>query len=140
MPYIHAAISTEFSTQQKRSLIHAITTATIRVLQVPAADVHVFIWELLPQNLGIAGDEPSRGKINNLTVVFRRGREPQVRRALIEQLTDVVQSELRVIRDDIHVILSEVPPEDIGEGGILMGPPAQPSWYTSDTSKNLARG
>ncbi len=138
MPYIHAAISSGLSAQQKRSLIHAITTATIGVLEVPAPDVHVFVWEIQPQNLGVAGHEPVPGKINNLTVVFRHGREPAVRHALIKRLTDVVQGELAVARDDIHVILSEVPPQDIGEGGILMGPPAQPGWFNPTSNLTQA--
>jgi phenylpyruvate tautomerase PptA (4-oxalocrotonate tautomerase family) len=132
VPYIHAGVTTVLSTERKRSLIQAITATVIRVLEVPPPDVHVFVWELLPENLGCAGEEPGAGKINNFSVVFRRGREPQVRRALIEQLTDAVQSELGVLRGDIHIIVVEVPPEDIGEGGVLMKPPAQPSWYTND--------
>lgn len=130
MPYIHAAISTGLSKKQKRSLIRAITQATVSVLEVPPPDVHVFLWELLLQNLGFAGEEPGSGKINNVTVVFRRGRDAEVRRVLIERLTHVIQAELHVAKDDVHVILAEVPHEDMGEGGMSMGPPAQPSWYT----------
>jgi 4-oxalocrotonate tautomerase family enzyme len=129
MPYIHAAIITGLSVERKRALIRAMTAATVRSLEVPAADVHIFLWELSAQNMGFAGEQSGFGKINNVTVVFRRGRAPEVRQRLIEQLTDAVEAELRVSRSDVHVILSEVPPEDIGEGGILMGPPTQPRWY-----------
>jgi 4-oxalocrotonate tautomerase family enzyme len=135
MPYIHAAIANGSSAETKRSLIRAITTSTVCVLEVPPADVHVFLWEFQTQNLGYAGEEPGRGKINNVTVIFRRGRHRNVRLALLKGLTDAVQSVLGVTRGDIHVILSEVPPENIGEGGVPMGPPTQPDWHTNPQRK-----
>jgi 4-oxalocrotonate tautomerase family enzyme len=131
MPYIHAAIAYGCSREKKRSLIRAITTSTVCVLEVPPADVHVFLWEFATQNLGYGGEEPSRGKINNVTVIVRRGRHRGVRLALLKGLTDAVQSVLGVTHEDIHVILSEVPPENIGEGGVPMGPPTQPDWHTT---------
>jgi 4-oxalocrotonate tautomerase family enzyme len=128
MPYIHAAIAYGCSTEKKRSLIRAITKSTVYVLEVPPTDVHVFLWEVAIENLGYGGDQPGRGKLNNVTVVFRQGRHREVRLALLKCLTEAMQAELDVAPEDIHVILSEVPHENIGEGGIPMGPPTQPNW------------
>jgi phenylpyruvate tautomerase PptA (4-oxalocrotonate tautomerase family) len=44
MPYIHVASAHHYVAGQKRLLIRAITDATVDVLEVPAADVHVFLW------------------------------------------------------------------------------------------------
>ena len=120
MPYIHVASAHHHQANEKRMVIRAITDATVKALEVPPPDVHVFLWELATENMGYAGDEPSCSKINNITVVFRRGRHAAVKRMLIERLTDAVQSALKVEREDIHIILSEVAPEDIGEGGALI--------------------
>jgi 4-oxalocrotonate tautomerase family enzyme len=131
MPYIHVASAHHYAEGQKRPLIRAITDATVDVLEVPAADVHVFLWEIPTENLGYAGDEPSPGRINNVTVVFRKGRHQQVRIVLMQRLTDVIQAQLQAAREAIHIILSQVTPEDISEGGIPMGPPPTPTWQTA---------
>jgi phenylpyruvate tautomerase PptA (4-oxalocrotonate tautomerase family) len=49
---------------------------------------------------------------------------------LIKSLTDTIQECLDVAYADIHILLSEVPAENIGEGAVLMKPPAQPAWFT----------
>lgn len=131
MPYIHVAIASGYSKEKKRSLIRAITTSTVCVLEAPPTDVHVFLWELATGNLGYAGEEPSRGRINNVTVIFRKGRHRNVRFALLKGLTDAVQAALGVAHDDIHVVLSEVPAENIGEGGVPMGPPTEPGGHAT---------
>ena len=128
MPYVHMALTTGYSVKQRRSLIRAMTECTVAVMEVPPADVHVFLWEIATENLGHGGDEPSKTKINNVTMMFRQGRHREVLAALIVKLTDVIEQQLGVAREDIHIILVEVPAENIGEGGIPMSPPQQPGW------------
>jgi 4-oxalocrotonate tautomerase family enzyme len=131
MPYIHMALTAGYSAKQKRSLIRAMTDCTITAMEVPPAEVHVFLWEFSTENLGHGGDEPSKTKINNVAMTFRQGRHPEVLAALIVKLTDVIERQLQVVREDIHIVLVEVPAGNIGEGGVPMGPPPQPSWVTA---------
>lgn len=66
--------------------------------------------------------------MNNVTMTFREGRHREVPTALIQRLTDVIEKQLKVVREDVHITLIEVPAANIGEGGIPMNPPEQPSW------------
>jgi 4-oxalocrotonate tautomerase family enzyme len=129
MPYLHVVIAAGRPTAQKRSLIRALTDAAERVLEVPRHDVYVFVGELCTESLGDGGEEPDAAKINNLTVFLREGRHPAVRAALLEALTDATQTELGVPRPYIQILLSEIPPANIGEGGVPMGAPKQPTWF-----------
>jgi len=129
MPYLHAVIAAGRPAAQKRSLIRALTDATQRVLGVPRSDVCVFICELSTENLGAGGEEPDAAKINNFTMFLREGRHLTVRTALLEALTDAAEMELGVPRPNIQILLSEVAPANIGEGGVPMGPAKQPTWF-----------
>jgi 4-oxalocrotonate tautomerase family enzyme len=131
MPYLHGVIAAGRPAAQKRSLIRALTDATERVLEVPRNDVYVFICELSTESLGDGGEEPDAAKINNFTMFLREGRHLTVRAALLEALTDAAQRELGVPRPNIQVLLSEIAPANIGEGGIPMGSPKQPAWFLS---------
>ena len=128
MPYLHMALTKGYSTEQKRSLIREMTDCTIAAMEVPPSEVHVFLWEFDTENLGYGGDEPHKTKMNNVTMTFREGRHREVLTALIERLTDVIEKQLKVVREDVHITLVEVPAANIGEGGIPMSPPEQPSW------------
>jgi 4-oxalocrotonate tautomerase family enzyme len=62
-------------------------------------------------------------------VTLASGRSKQQKRALITALTDNMERVLEVARSDIHVLLWELPTENIGEGG------EEPS---SETTNNVA--
>jgi 4-oxalocrotonate tautomerase family enzyme len=129
MPYLHGVIAAGRSAAQKRSLILALTDATERVLEVPRNEIYVFICELSTESLGYGGAEPDATTINNFTMLLREGRHLKVRAVLLEALTDAVQMALNVSRPHIQVLLSEISPANIGEGGIPMGAPQQPAWF-----------
>jgi 4-oxalocrotonate tautomerase family enzyme len=52
----------------------------------------------------------------HVTLAFGRSRE--LKRELIVALTDMMERVLEVKRSDIHVLLWELAPENIGEGGV----------------------
>ncbi|MEO5325774.1 tautomerase family protein [Mesorhizobium sp. CC13] len=132
MPYLHMALTRGNSAARKRSLIREMTDCTVEVMEVPPSEVHVFLWEFDTENLGYGGDEPHKARMNNVTMTFREGRRREVLTALIERLTDVIERRLEVAREDVHITLIEVPAANIGEGGIPMSPPEQPSWLDRD--------
>jgi 4-oxalocrotonate tautomerase family enzyme len=131
MPYLHGVIAAGRSPTQKRSLIQALTDAAERVLEVPRDDVYVFLHEILGENLGLAGIEPDATKINNFSLFLREGRDCKVCAVLLESLTDAAQATLGVPRENIQVLLSELAPTNIGEGGIPMSAPKQPNWFVA---------
>jgi 4-oxalocrotonate tautomerase len=129
MPYLHVALATGRSDEQKRSLIRGLTDATLRLLEVRPMDVHVYLWESDTKNIGIAGDEPNPATVNDITVILREGRHLEVKTAYMKALTQTMQECLEVVKEDVHVVLSEVLSSNVGEGGVPMGPPSQPSWF-----------
>jgi 4-oxalocrotonate tautomerase family enzyme len=129
MPYLHGIIAAGRTAAQKRSLIRSMTDATERVLDVPRNDVFIFIHELATECLGYGGAEPDAATINNFTMFLREGRHLKVRAALLEALTGAAQVALSVSRPNIQILLSEIAPANIGEGGIPMGAPKQPAWF-----------
>jgi 4-oxalocrotonate tautomerase family enzyme len=129
MPYLHGVIAGGRPAAQKRSLIRALTDATERVLEVPRIEIYVFICELSTESLGYGGEEPDATTINNFTMFLREGRHLKVRTALLETLTDAAEIGLCVPRPHIQILLSEIAPANIGEGGIPMGAPKLPAWF-----------
>jgi 4-oxalocrotonate tautomerase family enzyme len=129
MPYVHVALTIGRSSDQKRSLIRAITDSIVRVLEVGPRDVHVFLWEFTTENAGVAGEEPGPTTINDVTIILRQGRHLEVKALLIKDLTDTIGKQLDIPYEDVHIILSEVPASNIGEGGVPMKSPAQPAWH-----------
>lgn len=55
-------------------------------------------------------------------VTLASGRPRGVKRQLIGELTDMMERVLEVARSDIHVLLWEVPTENIGEAGLEPAP------------------
>jgi len=47
-----------------------------------------------------------------------QGRTPEKKEALIKKVTDAVVDALQVSKDAVHIVLHEVPKENIGKGGI----------------------
>lgn len=62
-------------------------------------------------------------------VTLATGRPKDRKRSLIKALTDTMEQVLEVARHDIHVLLWELPTENIGEAGVPMDPPRVPHWY-----------
>jgi len=131
MPYVHVVLVAGRSVKEKRSLISGLTDTTLRLLEVNPIDVHVYLWELEGTNIGIAGEAPSAATLNDVTVFLRDGRHPDVKAAYANALTETVCERLLAKKEDVHVLLAEVPPGNIAEGGVPMGPPTQPRWFTA---------
>jgi 4-oxalocrotonate tautomerase family enzyme len=55
-------------------------------------------------------------------VTLASGRPREVKRRLIGGLTDMMERVLEVARSDVHVLLWEIPTENIGEGGLEPAP------------------
>ena len=47
-----------------------------------------------------------------------QGRTPEKKEALIKKVTDAIVDTLQVSKDRVHIILHEVPKENIGDSGI----------------------
>jgi 4-oxalocrotonate tautomerase family enzyme len=57
------------------------------------------------------------GPVPYIHVTLAVGRPTELKRRLIGGLTDMMEDVLEVARSDIHVLLWEIPTENIGEGG-----------------------
>lgn len=55
-------------------------------------------------------------------VTLASGRPREIKRRLIGELTDTMERVLEVARSDIHVLLWELPTENIGEAGVEPDP------------------
>jgi len=47
-----------------------------------------------------------------------QGRTPEKKEALIKKVTDAVVDALEVSKEAVHIVLHEVPKENIGDGGV----------------------
>jgi 4-oxalocrotonate tautomerase len=56
MPFITVNLITGRDQARKRALIHEITDAAVRTLDVPAASVRVILNEVPPEHWGIGGE------------------------------------------------------------------------------------
>ncbi len=46
------------------------------------------------------------------------GRTPEMKEKLIEKVTDAITDALQISKDKVHIVLHDVPKENIGHGGI----------------------
>ena len=46
------------------------------------------------------------------------GRTPEMKEDLIRKVTDAIAEALKIPEDRVHIILNEVPKENVGHGGI----------------------
>jgi 4-oxalocrotonate tautomerase len=70
-----------------------------------------------------------------IQVSLIEGRAPQVKRALIAELTDAVVRTLDAPREAVRVILTEVPPEHWAVGGVPKSASAQPTTSTDRSTR-----
>jgi 4-oxalocrotonate tautomerase len=47
-----------------------------------------------------------------------QGRTPEKKEALIKNVTNAIADTLQITTDRVHIVLNEVPKENIGRGGI----------------------
>jgi 4-oxalocrotonate tautomerase len=47
-----------------------------------------------------------------------QGRTPSKKEELIEKVTDAIAETLQISKDHVHIILNEVPKENIADGGV----------------------
>jgi 4-oxalocrotonate tautomerase family enzyme len=62
------------------------------------------------------------GLVPYIHVTLASGRPREIKRRLIGELTDTMERVLEVARSDIHVLLWELPTENIGEAGVEPDP------------------
>jgi 4-oxalocrotonate tautomerase len=51
-------------------------------------------------------------------ISLAQGRTPEKKEELIKNVTDAVADTLRVSKERVHIVLNEVPKENIGRGGV----------------------
>jgi 4-oxalocrotonate tautomerase len=47
-----------------------------------------------------------------------QGRAPSKKEELIKKVTDAIVETLQISKDQVHIVLNEVPKENIGDGGV----------------------
>ena len=47
-----------------------------------------------------------------------QGRAPSKKEELIKKVTDAIVETLHISKDQVHIVLNEVPKENIGDGGV----------------------
>ena len=47
-----------------------------------------------------------------------QGRTPSKKEELIKKVTDAIVDTLQISKDQVHIVLNEVPKENIGDGGV----------------------
>jgi 4-oxalocrotonate tautomerase len=47
-----------------------------------------------------------------------QGRTPEKKEALIKKVTEAIVETLQISKDQVHIVLNELPKENIGDGGI----------------------
>jgi 4-oxalocrotonate tautomerase len=70
-----------------------------------------------------------------IQVSLIEGRAPQVKRALVAEVTDAVVRTLEAPRETVRVILNEVPPEHWAVGGVPRSASAQPTTLTDRSTR-----
>lgn len=53
-----------------------------------------------------------------VTIKFLEGRDDSQKKALVEEVTEVVSKNLKAPKENIHVFLEEMIPTDYGVGGV----------------------
>lgn len=53
-----------------------------------------------------------------VTIKFLEGRDDSQKKALVEEVTEVVSKNLKAPKENIHVFLEEMNPTDYGVGGV----------------------
>ncbi len=46
------------------------------------------------------------------------GRTPEMKEKLIQKVTDAIADALQISKDKVHIVLHDVPKENIGHGGV----------------------
>jgi len=47
-----------------------------------------------------------------------QGRAPSKKEELMKKVTDAIVETLQISKDQVHIVLNEVPKENIGDGGV----------------------
>jgi len=47
-----------------------------------------------------------------------QGRTPSKKEELMKKVTDAIVETLQISKDQVHIVLNEVPKENIGDGGV----------------------
>jgi phenylpyruvate tautomerase PptA (4-oxalocrotonate tautomerase family) len=105
-----------WSPEAKQGLLTGVRDAVVASLRVPADDPTVQLFELPREHALLPGHASDRYVL--VTVTMFAGRSLDTKRRLIEAVTRNVAA-LGVDREDVDLVLHELPVESLGRGGVL---------------------
>jgi 4-oxalocrotonate tautomerase len=62
--------------------------------------------------------EKKEEKMPFVQISLIQGRTPEKKEALIKKVTEAIVETLQISKDQVHIVLNELPKENIGDGGI----------------------
>jgi len=112
-----AHISPPCTAAEKAALLENSTQAVIKSLGSPLSGVRMMLQEY-PADCSIrAGETGARQLL--YTVYLIKGREPELKAALIAALSEAAHASVDLLPNDVRVVVHDMPKTDIGMGGGL---------------------
>lgn len=112
MPILNVQILQGRTPERKRAFLKAATDAVVSSLSAPLASVRVFMAELAPENVLVAGEADIDAVL--IQVALISGRTEQAKTALIAALNEAAVQTLDVDGAQVRVILFDIPNTDMG--------------------------
>lgn len=125
MPNIQMIVHEGLNDQQKERLIETLTAATVSAIDAPIDSIRVWLSEMPARNVGVAGAYSGNG-LAIIQVFFIAGRSDAQKEALISALTDAAVDTIGIDRNEVRVVLNDIPNTEYGIAG--------------KTAKSLGRG
>ncbi|MES2259362.1 MAG: 2-hydroxymuconate tautomerase family protein [Pseudomonadota bacterium] len=117
MPTIETFITEGHSDGRKQQLIESLTQAVVTSVDAPADSVRIILTEVPDGNFGVGGKAAELNPQAVLQAFLIAGRTDAQKVELIAALTDAAVTGLEARREDVRVIIKDVPNTDFGLGG-----------------------
>jgi 4-oxalocrotonate tautomerase family enzyme len=115
MPILNIQIMQGHGAAQKTALLKSATQAVVDAIAAPLPAIRVVIEETAPGHVIVNGE---LGKPTSLALArLIEGRTEEQKAALIAALNQAIHDSIGISKDDIRVIVTDVPKTDIGIAG-----------------------
>ncbi|ARP94857.1 tautomerase family protein [Bordetella genomosp. 13] len=117
MPILNIQIMQGHTEAQKAALLESASRSVMDSLAAPLASVRIVLEETAPQHVMVGG---RIGHPMALALVrLIQGRTEEKKAALIAALNQAIHATLGISKDDIRVVITDVPTTDMGVAGGL---------------------
>lgn len=117
MPILNIQIMQGHTEAQKAALLESASRSVMDSLAAPLASVRIVLEETAPQHVMVGG---RIGHPMALALVrLIQGRTEEKKAALIAALNQAIHASLGISKDDIRVVITDVPTTDMGVAGGL---------------------